>query len=167
MELQFRLMKSDEFGLALLMLTEAAQHLKDKGVNQWSHWLQPGEDQVAWIKEGFAKREFYAVENRDSVIIAMFRLMQEDLLYWGAQKDEARYVHSLVVKRDFAGMQLGTRILEQIGSDLIKAGVSKFRLDCNAANAWLCKYYEQQGFTKVGMVQMTHSLNNLYEKALK
>lgn len=166
MELRFRLMTNEEFTLALSMLRSAAQRLKEKDVNQWEHWLQPGEDKIAWIQQGFDRKEFYAVENQDAVVVAMFRLMEEDLLYWGEQKEKARYVHSLVVKRDFSGLQLGSKILKQIADNILKDGITKLRLDCNAANKWLCNYYEQQGFAKLGEVQMSHSLNNLYEKVL-
>jgi ribosomal protein S18 acetylase RimI-like enzyme len=96
----------------------------------------------------------------------MFRLLVEDELYWGKQPVTARYVHSFVVEKQFAGQQIGSKILAQLEHHLIENDIFRFRLDCNASNPALCAYYEKHGFKKVGEKQLPHSLNNLYEKCI-
>ncbi len=150
---------------ALALLKSAAATLQQKGIDQWSIWLDPPADKIKWVEDGFINGEFYfiLIENQ---IAGMYRLLRSDELYWGPQKVEARYIHSLVVLNEYAGQQIGRRVLEQLISETRKAGIPFFRLDCNAANKALCHYYEQLGFRQVGMKQMPHSLNCLYEQAL-
>ncbi len=166
MELFFRKARESEFPIAVQLLKQAAQTLQNKQINQWAFWLHPNETQLNWVREGFAHQEFYFVENLDNQLVAMFRLLVEDELYWGKQNVTAHYVHSFVVEKQFAGQQIGSQILAQLEHHLTENNIFRFRLDCNASNPILCAYYEKHGFKKVGEKQMPHSLNNLYEKIL-
>jgi ribosomal protein S18 acetylase RimI-like enzyme len=154
-----------EIETALSLLRSAAENLQQKGIDQWQIWLNPPAEKIKWVSDGFDNKEFYfiLIEKR---IAGMYRLSVKDELYWGQQEVEARYVHSLVVLTEFAGQQVGRRVLEQLIAESREAGIPLFRLDCNAANKELCSYYEKLGFIKVGEKQMPHSLNNLYEKKL-
>ncbi|RBL91244.1 GNAT family N-acetyltransferase [Chitinophaga flava] len=163
---KLRLIQPGELPLVLQLLKEAAIAIQAKGLDQWDVWLDPPQEKISWIEEGLAQQEFFAVENQDNELVGVFRLADKDLLYWGEQDVMAGYVHSLVVRKQFAGRQLGTIILNMVEDKLLAEGCHLFRLDCNAGNAWLCSYYEQQGFRKVGEVKMPHSLNNLYEKQI-
>ena len=96
----------------------------------------------------------------------MFRLLNEDTLYWGQMVEEARYIHSLVVHKDFAGNKLGQRIVAELEKQTFAEGVNLLRLDCDATNAQLCKYYINQGFIQVGVKDLPLGKYNLYEKAL-
>jgi ribosomal protein S18 acetylase RimI-like enzyme len=150
---------------ALILLKSAAATLQQKGIDQWGIWLNPPADKIKWVEEGFANGEFYfiLIENR---VAGMYRLLTSDELYWGPQEVNARYIHSLVVLNEFSGQQIGRRVLEQQITAAREAGIPLFRLDCNAANKALCSYYEQLGFRQVGVKQMPHSLNCLYELEL-
>ena len=151
----------------LKMLKESAQFLNSKNVDQWSYWLNPPEEKVIWLKEGLVNNEFYFIHNTEGTHMGMFRLLYEDQLYWGKQKEQAGYVHSLVVKNEFKGQNLGKKIMTQIEQDLVSRKINLLRLDCVANNEELCSYYTRLGFKKVGQVKMPLSLNNLYEKQLK
>jgi ribosomal protein S18 acetylase RimI-like enzyme len=164
--MHFRKANQDELSKALSLLKQAAQRLKDKQVNQWGFWLDPPAERINWIKEGFENNEFYFVVNDHDDVIAMFRIMEEDDMYWGHQADLAYYIHSLVVAPNHTGQKLGERIIEEVESMATTKGIKLLRLDCNASNPALCGYYERLGFVKVGEKQMPHSLNNLYEKGL-
>ncbi|MGJ8684607.1 MAG: GNAT family N-acetyltransferase [Nonlabens sp.] len=152
----------DEFPQVLELLKIAASSLQHKGINQWSYWLHPPKEKLEWIQEGIDKNEFYFVKD-NSTIIGMYRLMTEDLLYWGKQSSTAYYIHSLVIIPAYSGKQLGTQIIEIIKHQAALNSISFLRLDCDASNLGLCDYYVNQGFQKVGTVQMPLSLNNLYE----
>jgi ribosomal protein S18 acetylase RimI-like enzyme len=156
----------EEIGQALALLKESALAIQAKGLAQWSVWLDPAPEKIEWVEEGFGRHEFYFVETEEGQLAGMYRLLAEDLLYWGKLPDNAAYIHSLVVRKEFAGQDLGKQIIQEIEENLIKNGTRILRLDCNAANVWLCNYYEQQGFVKTGEKQMPHALNHLYEKNL-
>ena len=164
----FRHANHNELSLALSLLKEAAEWLQGKNTQQWSFWINPPQEKVTWIKEGFANKEFYFVY-KNEILLGMFRLMYFDEQYWGERPDrfdKAAYVHSLTIKREFAGQGMGALFLQKIEESLRSEGVFKFRLDCMQSNVGLCNYYERQGFVKVGEVQMSWAMQNLYEKSL-
>lgn len=165
-ELVFRKAAMNELDTAFLLLKQAAAGLKEKGVNQWSIWLNPDKNKINWVKKGFVAGEFYFVETKENELAGMFRLMEQDELYWGKQELPARYVHSLVVTTAFKGSHTGKRIMAAIEKQVLAEGINLLRLDCIASNKRLCAYYESMGFVKQGEKQMPHSLNNLYEKIL-
>lgn len=156
---------STEIKIALGLLKSAATTLQQKGIDQWSIWLDPPTEKISWVEAGFANGEFYFILIEDR-IAGMYRLLTEDELYWGPQDVKAWYVHSLVVLQEFSGQQIGKRVLAQLINEAKTRGIPMFRLDCNAANKDLCAYYENLGFKQVGAKQMPHSLNNLYEMKL-
>lgn len=166
MELSYRQAEASEIETVLALLKEAAEAIRKKGLDQWRTWLAPGDDQIHWIEEGLTNREFYFA-SQDGKLAGMFRLSEEDIRYWGKQERPAGYIHSLVVRKEFAGQELGQVMMRYVEQYLMEKGINLLRLDCNAANQWLCAYYENTGFIKVGQKQMPHSLNNLYEKELK
>lgn len=165
MNFKFRQANKYEIKEALAMLKEAAENLKSRKIEQWEFWLNPTEEKIAWIREGFENGEFYFIIHNDK-IIGMFRWLDEDTLYWGKEKEKAKYIHSLVVKVKYAGNKIGEKIIEKLSENAKKEHIFTLRLDCNAANRKLCEYYEKQGFTKVREKLMPDSLNNLYEKRL-
>ena len=166
MNLVFRKAEVLEIDTALTLLKQAAQTLAQKGLKQWAYWTTPPQEKVDWVKAGFANGEFYFVENEAKQVMAMFRLLNEDTLYWGQMVEEARYIHSLVVHKDFTGNKLGQRIVAELEKQTVAEGVNLLRLDCDATNAQLCKYYINQGFIQVGVKDLLLGKYNLYEKAL-
>lgn len=166
MNLVFRKAEVLEIDTALTLLKQAAQTLAQKGLKQWAYWTTPPQEKVDWVKAGFANGEFYFVENEAKQVMAMFRLLNEDILYWGQMVEEARYIHSLVVHKDFAGNKLGQRIVAELEKQTVAEGVNLLRLDCDATNAQLCQYYINQGFIQVGVKDLLLGKYNLYEKAL-
>jgi GNAT superfamily N-acetyltransferase len=154
-----------ELPTALHLLQLAAQRLADKLVDQWAYWLDPPPYKAQWLKEGFEKGYYYFLRYEGEVI-AMYRLSDIDLEYWGPRKEVSYYVHSLVVHPNYVGQGLGTFMVEQLEEEARAKGVPLLRLDCHAGNQRLCQYYEALGFEKVGEKLMPHSLNNLYEKNL-
>jgi len=54
------------------------------------------------------------VENTHGQNIGMVRILEEDVMYWGEQKEKAKYIHSLVVIEKFEGRGIGKTILQKI-----------------------------------------------------
>ncbi|MEN8817661.1 MAG: GNAT family N-acetyltransferase [Nonlabens sp.] len=164
-EISIKKAVKNDFSKVIELLKIAAQDLKDRGINQWDYWLDPPEERLKWVQEGFLNEEFYFVTFNKQVI-GMYRLCEEDLLYWGKQKEPAYYIHSFVVIPEYKGLQIGSYVIDQIENQARENNISLLRLDCNATNPGLCQYYIHQGFVKIGEKQMKLSLNNLYEKTL-
>jgi RimJ/RimL family protein N-acetyltransferase len=163
--LHLTLAEMEEIDIALSLLKEAAEWMHSKNINQWQFWMNPPAEKVDWIREGFEQKQFYWIKNEEQELLGMFRLMQEDLLYWGKQEVASGYIHSFVVKRNLKNNQIGYKVLLSIEKILLSQNIHLLRLDCNAANIGLCHYYEKNGFQKVGE-KTIHSLNTLYEKRL-
>lgn len=148
------------------LLKSAAQNLQSKNIHQWAYWLNPPPEKIKWVEEGFANNEFYFIYV-GAEIAGMFRLLENDELYWGKQEENARYIHSLVIKHEFAGQEIGKKVIDQIIAEMLQKKIFLLRLDCDSSNKSLCFYYEKQGFIKVAEKQMPLSLNNLYELRTK
>ena len=168
MNLIFKKAKIDELDHALELFKLASLSLGKKNVSQWAYWSDPPEEKITWVKEGFDKGEFFFVYNDSGIKIAMFRLLQNDTLYWGEKglENNVKYVHSLVVRPDFSGLGIGKIVMLNIIENLKSEGVKKFRLDCDGSNPRLCQYYESYGFKKVGEKETKYAINNLYEMSL-
>lgn len=162
----FRKVNTELLRHVLMLLSEASKNLSEKGVKQWDYWSNPPQDKIDWVTDGVEKGEFYFVENETNEVMAMFRLQEQDLTYWGEQDREARYIHSLVVRPQFAGQKLGEQIVERIAQQVLEEEVKLLRLDCEARNPQLCAYYEKQGFKKVGEKGLPITTYNLYEREL-
>lgn len=166
MTITFKKAKKTDINRAFDLFRQAAETMIEKKIDHWKYWVDPPVEKINWVKEGFKKNEFYFVENENKQLIGMFRLMEEDLLYWGKQEKKAKYIHSLVVLKEFTGHRIGNKIIEKVESLMLRDNLSILRLDCNADNERLCKYYTDLGFEKVGEVQMPLTKCNLYEKEL-
>jgi len=168
MNIEFKTAKLSELNDALDFFKLASQALGKKNVSQWNYWLDPPADKVKWVQQGFDKNEFFFVYNETGIKIAMFRLLQNDSLYWEDKglEDRVRYVHSLVVPPNFAGLGIGKTVMLKIIDNLKLEGIKKFRLDCDRSNPRLCTYYESYGFKKVGEKTTNYAINNLYELIL-
>jgi GNAT superfamily N-acetyltransferase len=147
-------------GLHLLKI--AAHRLDANQIEQWKYWIDPPVEKVEWLKNGFQQRQFYFYE-ADNQIIAMYRLMEQDLDYWGKQENNAYYLHSLVVHPDFKGLQLGSQILQSIMVKAKKDGKLFLRLDCDASNSKLCQYYIDHCFKQVDIKKMPLSTNAMFQ----
>lgn len=69
------------------------------------------------------------------------------LEHWG---EDALYVYSLAVRREFSGVGLGKKILEWVAELARGRGKTYLRLDCMGDNARLIQYYVDAGFQFLG-----------------
>ena len=164
--LTYRKAKSHDVDLALELLKITAQDLQERGIDQWNYWLDPPQERLDWLREGFENDEFNFFF-KNNTLVAMYRLMNMDLKYWGTQEEKAFYIHSLVVHPNLKGHHIGNQILMEIQKLAASSEIKILRLDCDSTNQRLCRYYEDYGFKKARQKQMPNSLNNLYELQLK
>lgn len=148
------------------MFQAAADKINRMNIDHWQYWNDPPSEKIKWVKEGIANTEYFFIQNEDNEVIGMVRILDEDLMYWGEQVQKAKYIHSLVVKEKFNGKDIGVQILEKVAKQAQKEACKYLRLDADSKNPKLCKYYEKQGFQKVGTKKLPISTYNLYEKAI-
>lgn len=148
---------------ALDLLKIAALRLQARQIPHWRYWLDPPPERLEWLKQGFKDGEYYFLKSHDKVI-AMYRLMEVDLKYWGKQYDSAYYIHSLVVHPDYKGQQIGAQIIETIQGLGITNKKEFLRLDCDSANPALCNYYKKLGFEEVGLIELELSVNMKFQR---
>ncbi len=147
----------------LQLFKEAAQRIKYMNIDHWQYWHNPPAEKLKWMEEGLENREFFFIELKGEKA-GMVRILEEDLLYWGEQAEKALYVHSLVIKNAFSGKGLGEQTLATIAERAKNAGCRYLRLDADAHNPKLCRYYEQLGFRQVGQKQLPISTYKLYQR---
>jgi hypothetical protein len=151
----------------LAMLAEATAWLKTKGIVQWPERFPRSVVEATVASGGL----FVATEG--SVMVATVTLLWSDPSFWG-DRDDAGFVHRLVVRRTHAGM--GRTVLDWAADQVRSAGRTHLCLDCLGTNRRLRRHYEELGFHLVsevpGPADHPHSAAHgswtaaLYEKAI-
>lgn len=166
MKLQFKQIQISDKANVLALFKETAEKISKKNVDHWQYWKNPPQEKIAWVEEGIQHKEFFFITTRNTDLVGMVRILNEDKLYWGPQQEKAKYVHSLVVKEEFNGKGIGAKILQEIEMKAKKEDCNYLRLDADTKNPKLCHYYENLGFKKVGVKELPLSTYQLYQKEL-
>jgi ribosomal protein S18 acetylase RimI-like enzyme len=82
---------------------------------------------------------------------------------WDDLPGDALYVHGLMVRRAFAGREIGLALLRWAAAQAAEMGKPLLRLDCDADNPALRAYYERAGFVQRGEVTLSHRVAARYE----
>ena len=160
-EVSLRPAKIDDLETILGILRAAQSWLAERHINQWNRpfnasWLAPRIDSgECWIAEQAGEP------------VGVCRLLWEDRLFWGERdRGESAYIHSLAVRRDLAGQQIGAQILTAIANIARARNRTTLRLDCVASNHRLIAYYRAQCFTPVGDIDIADARMTLMERML-
>nr|WP_237541103.1 GNAT family N-acetyltransferase [Streptomyces sp. SID4936] len=127
---------------------DTAAWLGAQGIDQWAKPF-PAEHILASIRAG---EVFLIKESLRTDAAATVTLDQDaDKRLWTPEErsQPARYVHKLTVDREFAGTNLGSRILDWAGTQAALQGAKWLRLDAWTTNPRLHAYYEGQGFEHI------------------
>ncbi|WP_194765814.1 GNAT family N-acetyltransferase [Tamlana sp. I1] len=166
MKITFTPIKITDKNKVLKLFKEAAEKISKKKIDHWQYWKNPPIDKIKWVEAGIVNNEFFFIKNTNAETIGMVRILDEDLLYWGKQEDQSKYIHSLVVIEEFEGKGIGKLVLQKIEHEAKDSGFEYLRLDADSKNPKLCNYYENQGFKKVGIKELPLSIYNLYQKEI-
>ncbi len=166
MNITFKQVEKKDKPTVLQLFRNAAEKINKLNIDHWQYWKNPPIEKIKWVDEGIQNNEFYFIQAFDGESLGMVRIMGEDLLYWGKQKEKATYVHSLVVTDKYNGKGIGNQIIQQIENNAKEDNCRYLRLDADSKNPKLCSYYEKLGFEKVGTKELPLSTYNLYEKEL-
>jgi len=147
--------------LVMEILGEAAAWLKEKGIDQWPS--PPNEHWQRRMVEAVERGEVYTigiVKNRFGIV----RLTWSDP-YW-PDDGLAGYVHSMAVRPEMQGQNLGGLILFWAAMQAQRQKKQFLRLDCLASNGRLRRYYEEQDFIYRGEFKDRDYTAALYERAI-
>lgn len=128
----------------------AASWLNERGIDQWQY--PPREDR---IKANIEAGECWIVE-ADGAPVATITLDEHaDPDFWSPAEaaEPALYVHRMVVRRDVAGLDLGSAMLDWAGQQALSQAKELLRLDAWRSNEALQQYYADRGFTHVRTVE--------------
>jgi GNAT superfamily N-acetyltransferase len=147
---------------AVIAIEEDATHwLRARGIDPG----QPPRPLRDIYADRIARGEVY-VARLGGAPAAMLTLQWADRETWGDVPDDAAYVHGLMVRRAFAGKQVGLGLLRWAGRVAAAAGKSYLRLDCKADNAALRAYYERAGFAYRGDITRGSYTGSRYERRI-
>ena len=166
MKLIFKSINKKDQNEVLKLFQESAEKINRMNIDHWQYWKNPSLEKIKWVEEGIENNEYFFVQNTQQETIGMVRILEQDLMYWGEQSQKAKYIHSLVVKEKYNGNGIGALILYKIANDAKEKHCKYLRLDADSKNPKLCKYYEKQGFKKVGIKKLPLSVYTLYQKKL-
>ncbi len=147
------------------ILEETAGWLRAKGIDQWPAWLP-----LKPVIEAIERGECYLarLDGRPAgTLILRLSLQWPDTALWGEVPDDAGYVHSLAVRRAYAGKGLGRRLLDWAGGVVSASGKPYLRLDCMAENPTLNDYYRRAGFSYRGERRGDGWAASLYERPVQ
>ncbi|MET9253727.1 GNAT family N-acetyltransferase [Streptomyces sp. NPDC003717] len=135
---------------------EAAAWLRGIGSDQWSR-PYPADKLLATIESGtvFMLRDGHTTAGTITLTSeAEGGLWTDDEL-----TEPSLFINKLTITRDYAGQNLGGRLLDWAGDRAHRAGARWLRLDAWTTNEALQRYYLAQGFRHVRTVREGTAVN--------
>jgi GNAT superfamily N-acetyltransferase len=135
---------------------EAAAWLRDIGSDQWSR-PYPADKLLATINAGTV---FMVRDGHTTAATITLTPDAEEGLWTDAELAEpSLFINKLTVAREYAGQNLGGRLLDWAGDRAYRAGARWLRLDAWTTNEGLQRYYLAQGFSHVRTVREGSAVN--------
>jgi GNAT superfamily N-acetyltransferase len=153
---QVRPARTDEIGVVLDVLGDAAAWLAANGIEQW-----PERFDAEWVMLAIERRETWLAE-QDGQAFGSLVVQWDDPLFWAGYPSDAGYLHRLAVRSPGTGQ--GGALLRWAERHAAGAGKAFLRLDCVAWNGPLRAYYERAGYAYVGDVTVGEYTQSRYEK---
>lgn len=128
----------------------AASWLSERSIDQWQY--APREDR---IKANISAGECWIVDVDQTPVATITVDEHADPDFWGQDEaaEPALYVHRMVVRRDIAGHELGSAMLDWASQRAAAEGKHWLRLDAWRSNGGLQSYYLDRGFTHLRTVE--------------
>lgn len=135
---------------------EAAAWLRGLGSDQWSR-PYPADKLLATIEAGtvFMLRDGHTTAGT----ITLTPDAEEGLWTEDELTEPSMFVNKLTIAREYAGQDIGGRLLDWAGARAHRAGAQWLRLDAWTANEGLQRYYLTHGFTHVRTVREGTAVN--------
>jgi GNAT superfamily N-acetyltransferase len=147
--LHVRPARESDLKVILYFIEEAADWLRAKGIDQWNSPWPNETERDARVKRGLEAERTWIVED-DGIPIATISARPDanpDLWTKSEQGDPAVYVSRLVVSRTYAGLGVGSELVNWVGMWARKQyGARWIRIDVWTTNIALHSYYQKEGF---------------------
>ncbi len=143
---------TSELPVVIGLIEEAAAWLRGKGTDQWAEPWPDRESRDGRVRRGLERGETWLVRDGETVAATMTICQEPIPEVWEEKgKGAAVYVHRLVVKRAYAGRDLGGVMIDwAVQRELAIRPVDWVRVDVWTGNQALHDYYRRQGFTACG-----------------
>lgn len=131
---------------------EASRWLAGRGLDQWQYPPR------RWRMEEAIEAGDCYLALRDGRPVATLTVHERADPEWWRHDDprSALYVHDLAVSRAVAGQALGARLLDWAGALAARRGKRWLRLEAWKTNRLLHRYYLDQGFELLRIVDLPH-----------
>jgi GNAT superfamily N-acetyltransferase len=150
----------DELPTVLELLDDAAQWLRKQGITQWPARFTGAEDWRIDRIHAYIENGHTWLVRTNATPVATFTLSSADPNYadgWPDGPDTGLYIYRMVVRRNFAGHDIGGHILNWSSARAAALGYRWLRLDCHRQNQALQDYYQAHGFERVGtLIRVIH-----------
>jgi ribosomal protein S18 acetylase RimI-like enzyme len=152
------------------LLEELADWLETRGIRQWPRGRVRRSS--AYFADSIARLEVHLAFVGDDLAGALRLLMDDPIVWPECTNGDAVYIYNLAVRRAWAGVGLGARLIEWAERRAASLGRRFVRLDCMPDNTFLRDYYARHGFVTSGEVDARYpdpvGLERLcrFEKAL-
>ena len=143
--------RSDDLARYLDLLEGVADWLETRGIVQWPRGsFRRSADYYA---ESITQHEVQLAFIGDQLVGTIRVLLREPRVWPEIVEEDAIYVFNLAVKRDWAQVGLGGRMLDWACSRAASLNRTHVRLDCATHNGFLRDYYTRAGFEDRGDIE--------------
>ncbi|QTN00702.1 GNAT family N-acetyltransferase [Sediminibacillus dalangtanensis] len=165
----WRKAETSDLNGVLSLLQQAGRWLQTKNTTQWDYYVTDLQGNTAEVKDSIDNHHTYVLES-DGQAIASITLEDSpsewDFSIWGEEAGEAPafYLHRMVVHRDYAGKEIGGRMIEWAREVAKEKEKKCIRFDCLASNSGLNHYYQKR-YRRVGIANV-YGQHSKYEISL-
>lgn len=153
---------SGDLSTVLAIITEASEWRLAHGfVNPW-----PLPTPEAPYRDALDRGELFVADDPADRVVGTMILQWDDPTIWGPRPPDAGYVHKLAVRREYAGHNAGGTMLEWAADRTRERSRRWLRLDTHSTHVRLHRYYEEQGFDRVGEIRKEGFALTLFERDL-
>ena len=146
MQIEIQLATSSQLDQIVEIIRQTSSWLKSKGISQWSDGFP-----VSRLEAELSKGELFVVLDQSRKIVGTLSLSRERGEHWQDSKDRpAIYLSRLAIRREYAGLNLGAKIISLVRRYAKQENVEVLRLSCDRTNPFLSNFYLRCGFTGVG-----------------
>ncbi len=155
----------EELSAVVEIYDDAARWLHAKGIYYWAY------PQPRWIRDLVARDiedgcVFLCRTRADDRAVGTLRILWADPAMWPEDVGNAGYIHGLAIRTEVRGRGLGVAMLEWAKGHLRAHARIFMRLDCEAGNPGLRRYYERLGFAFRGEAAHNGYVGARYELAV-
>ncbi|MGW1021982.1 GNAT family N-acetyltransferase [Streptomyces niveus] len=129
--------------------TEAENWLRSRGSDQWSD-REIGARAIAKWETAIGEGRTWLIRSQDAIVGTVSR-GPADMDFWteADHPEAAFYLYKLIIRRDAAGSNLGSLVLDWACRIAALEGRDWLRIDCWRTATGLQHYYEKAGFSHV------------------